>query len=97
MTNKALTRDSPAADDGPGACYITDQQSGQQKCHFITKSECDQRGGTFFGGLCPPIGSEADLKLMAKGVAAEQTKKTEQKAPAKKKKKQRKNKRPRRK
>lgn len=97
MTNKASNLNNAVGDDGPGACYITEPQSGQQKCHFITKSECDQRGGTFFGGLCPPIGSEADLRLIAKVVATKKAKKTGQKAPAKKKKKQRKNKRPRRK
>lgn len=45
---------SVGEDNGPGACMITDPVSGQQVCHFITKAQCDARGGVFVGGLCPP-------------------------------------------
>jgi hypothetical protein len=87
MTDKTLPQGNADADDQPGACYITDPQSGQQKCHYITKSECDQRNGVFYGGLCPPLGAESDVKLRPGDVAAEKVKKTSKKAPAKKKKK----------
>jgi hypothetical protein len=87
MTDKTLPVNKADADDQPGACYITDPQSGQQKCHYVTKSECDQRGGVFYGGLCPPVAAVADLKLKTDVFPPKKAKKSKKKAPNQKKKK----------
>jgi hypothetical protein len=74
MTDDNVRVDKTEADDQPGACYIPDPQTGQQKCHYITKSECDQRGGVFYGGLCPPIDAVASVRLKSGLAKAEKTK-----------------------
>jgi hypothetical protein len=73
MTDKNV---KTAADDQPGACYIPDPQTGQPKCHYITKSECDQRSGVFYGGLCPPVDAMASVKVKPGMAKAEKTKTT---------------------
>jgi hypothetical protein len=73
MTNKHVLLDKTEGDDQPGACYIPDPQTGQQKCHYITKTACDQRGGTFYGGLCPPIDAVASVKVMPGVAKADET------------------------
>ena len=88
MTDKNVLVNKTAADDQPGACYIPDPQTGQQKCHFITKSECDQRGGVFYGGLCPPIDAVADVMLKPGVITAEETDKSKKTRKTKKAKKQ---------
>jgi hypothetical protein len=72
MTAKAVRVAGDAANDPPGACFITNQQTGQQECHFIPKSECDQRQGVFVGGLCPP---SAGAVMMARVAAPRKAKK----------------------
>ena len=72
MTAKAVRLAGNAADDPPGACFITNQLTGQQECQFIPKSECDQRQGVFVGGLCPP---SAEAVMMAKVAAPGKAKK----------------------
>jgi hypothetical protein len=42
-------------DDQPGACYIADKQTGQQVCHYLTKTACADQGGVFYGGPCGPL------------------------------------------
>lgn len=84
MTDKNVLVDKTAADDQPGACYIPDPQTGQQKCHYITKSECDQRGGVFYGGLCPPIDAVANVKVKPGVAKAEKSKTTKNAKSAKK-------------
>ena len=59
-----------AEDDPPGACYITDKQTGQQRCHYLTKSACTDLGGVFYGGPCGPLDAIAPLDA-TKGTAAE--------------------------
>jgi len=72
MTAKAVRLAGDAADDPPGACFITDPQTGQQKCQFIPQSVCASRGGVFVGGLCPP---GADALMMAKAAVPGKAKK----------------------
>jgi hypothetical protein len=72
MTAKTVRLAGDPAGDPPGACFITNQQTGQQECHFIPKSECDQRQGVFVGGLCPP---SAEAVMMAKVAAPGKAKK----------------------
>lgn len=73
MPDKNVLLDKTEADDQPGACYIPDPQTGQQKCHYITKSECDQRSGTFYGGLCPPTDAVATVNSMPGMAKVEKT------------------------
>jgi hypothetical protein len=36
----------------PGACWITEKQTGQARCHMLTQAECQAQGGQFIGGPC---------------------------------------------
>jgi hypothetical protein len=80
MTNLKASADKGDADDQPGACWIVDQQTGQQMCHYITKSECDQRQGVFYGGPCPPLDMVAEEKPKPTTGKAQKPKKAKRKA-----------------
>lgn len=64
MAKQSLVRANMSDDDQPGACFITDVQTGEQHCRFLTQSECAQNNGQFVGGLCPP-GSMAVMSVKA--------------------------------
>jgi hypothetical protein len=70
MPKNTLAAKKLSGGDPPGACFITDPQTGEQKCHFITKSECDSRQGTFLGGLCPPDMSAEPMTALKRAVKA---------------------------
>ena len=85
MAKKNAAIKDAADDNEPGACYITDKQSGEQRCHLLTETECTAQGGVFYGGPCGPF-AEA-LKIIPKKQA---TPKKAQKKAAKKTSKQKK-------
>jgi hypothetical protein len=64
MAKKNAAIKDAADDNNPGACYITDKQSGEQRCHLLTETECTAQGGVFYGGPCGPF-AEA-LKIIPK-------------------------------
>ena len=68
MAKKNAAIKDAADDNDPGACYITDKQSGEQRCHLLTETECTAQGGVFYGGPCGPF-AEA-LKINPKKRAA---------------------------
>jgi hypothetical protein len=35
-----------------GACLITNPQTGDSECIYVTKDECTKAKGTFIGGPC---------------------------------------------
>jgi len=51
-----------AAQDEFGACWVINQQTGQQECIFVTAAECANQGGTFNGGPCPAFDALAAPK-----------------------------------
>ena len=55
MAKKNAAIKDAADDNDPGACYITDKQSGEQRCHLLTETECTAQGGVFYGGPCGPF------------------------------------------
>ncbi len=55
MPKKAAVTEDAGDDNTPGACYITDKQSGEQRCHLLTQNECGAQGGVFYGGPCGPF------------------------------------------
>ena len=76
MAKKNAAIKDAADDNDPGACYITDKQSGEQRCHLLTETECTAQGGVFYGGPCGPF-AEA-LKIIPKKHAT--LKRTQKKA-----------------
>jgi hypothetical protein len=64
MPKKDVAIKDAVGDNTPGACYITDKQSGEQRCHLLTETECNAQGGVFYGGPCGPF-AEA-LKIIPK-------------------------------
>jgi hypothetical protein len=89
MAKKNAAIKDAADDNNPGACYITDKQSGEQRCHLLTETECTAQGGVFYGGPCGPF-AEA-LKIIPKKRATlkkaqkKAAKKTSKKSASKKK------------
>jgi hypothetical protein len=89
MAKKNAAIKDAADDNNPGACYITDKQSGEQRCHLLTETECTAQGGVFYGGPCGPF-AEA-LKIIPKKRGAlkkaqkKAAKKTSKKSASKKK------------
>lgn len=89
MAKKNAANKEAADDNDPGACYITDKQSGEQRCHLLTETECTAQGGVFYGGPCGPFAEalkiipkkRADLKKSQKKAAKKVSKKS---APKKK-------------
>jgi len=89
MAKKNAAIKDAADDNDPGACYITDKHSGEQRCHLLTETECTAQGGVFYGGPCGPF-AEA-LKIIPKKRATlkkaqkKAAKKTSKKSASKKK------------
>jgi hypothetical protein len=84
MPKKVAATEDVGDDNTPGACFITDKQSGEQKCHLLTPKECDAQGGVFFGGPCGPF-AEAVERTPLKGAAPKKKKAKKKVAPKKKK------------
>ena len=40
------------SENGPGACFITDPQTGEVRCRLMTQAACATAGGVFQGGPC---------------------------------------------
>jgi len=55
MPKKAAATEDTGDDNIPGACYITDKQTGEQRCHLLSPGECATQGGVFYGGPCGPF------------------------------------------
>lgn len=89
MTHQTATLDKADADVERGACYIPDPQTGEQKCHYITRTECDNRNGDWVGGLCDSADAVGNMKLKPNVVAVAKTRKIKGRGQAKKKKKRR--------
>ena len=68
MAKKRDVMEDAGDDNEPGACYVTDKQSGEQRCKLLTQGECAEQGGVFYGGPCGPF-AEA-LKIAPKKIAA---------------------------
>lgn len=89
MVKKNAAIKDAADDNEPGACYITNKQSGEQRCHLLTEAECTAQGGVFYGGPCGPFGEA--LKIIPKKRATlkkaqkKAAKKTSKKSASKKK------------
>jgi hypothetical protein len=89
MAKKNAAIKDAADDNDPGACYITDKQSGEQRCHLLTETECTAQGGVFFGGPCGPFAEAPKIipkkRATLKKPQKKSAKKTSKKSASKKK------------
>jgi hypothetical protein len=83
MATKKAVANSDGDDNEPGACYVTDKQSGIQRCKLLTEAECSAQGGVFYGGPCGPLAETLTIAPKKSSVAKKAAKKKSAKKSAK--------------